>query len=242
MIYRSTQLILIFLIIPFYNLQAAEVIEFPEDELALESVLPVFKNREAVKNRNVPLSNRFEVGLGGGLSLREALYDPKNFGISLGYHFDEVQAVNLRLVSLIEGLSDKGDALAAGRGLSGGTFNADLAPRQELFAILSYTANAYYGKISLTKQTVMNMSVYGLAGAQIVRFTDKSTFGLNFGFGQKLYFSKNWGLDLNLLFLLYQGPDPTSMPQNNTLELSSDDLEETTFLTSLFNLGLIYLF
>ncbi len=49
----------------------AEEVEFPEEELARESVLPVFESRRDVLNRWVNTAERFEVGLGAGLMIDE---------------------------------------------------------------------------------------------------------------------------------------------------------------------------
>ena len=44
----------------------AETIEFPEEELSTESVLPVFDKKVVVRQRAVKTAGRFEIGVGGG--------------------------------------------------------------------------------------------------------------------------------------------------------------------------------
>ncbi|MCB0356103.1 MAG: outer membrane beta-barrel domain-containing protein [Bdellovibrionales bacterium] len=224
----------------------AEVIEFPEEELAQESVLPVFDRIEVVKSRNVPTKGRFEFGGGLGLNLTEALYDNKNFNLNLTYNFTNIHAVNFMYVSPFTGLSSMGQDLADGKGLSGGRFDASLAPYPENFMMLNYQITAYYGKISLSKQFVMNIALYGLAGLTNVTFSDTSSIGAVAGLGQKFYFSKNFGIRFDLIGLTYSGPDPTSSkvtlnPVTVKEQVSSSDLDKTLYFRSFFNLGLVYL-
>ena len=80
---------------------AAEVkVRFPDEELATESVLPVFEERIAVRNRRVSHKGKFEPNLMGGFVTSEPLYDPINFGLSLSYHFDNTRGIHLSLIHI----------------------------------------------------------------------------------------------------------------------------------------------
>ena len=225
----------------------AEIIEFPEEELARESVLPVFDRIEVVKSRNVPTKERFEVGGGFGLNLTEALYDNKSFNVHVTYNFTNLHAFNFMYISPFTGLSDMGQDLADGKGLSGGRFDASLAPYPEGYMMANYQITAYYGKISLSKKFVMNIALYGLAGLLNVTFSDTSSIGAIAGLGQKFYFNENFGLRFDLIVMTYSGPDPTTAP--NTLnpnlitsQISSAELKDTIYFRTYFNFGLVYLF
>ncbi len=223
----------------------AQVIEFPDSELAQESVLPVFDKVEVVKSRNVPTEERFEMGGGAGLNLTEALYDNKNFNFNLSYNFTNLHAVNFIGIMPLEGLSAMGKDLAAGKGLSGGRFDASLAPYPKSYMLLNYQITAYYGKISLSKNYVMNISLYGLAGLSSINLTDSSAVGAQVGMGQKFYLSKNLAIRMDLLGLTYSGPDPTSATTLNpnfvSSPVSSSSLKESLFFRTFFHFGLVYL-
>lgn len=222
--------------------QENEVIEFPEEELASESVLPVFDKVFVVKNRNVVFSKRIELGLGGGIALTEALYDNKAGNINISYHFDETHSLNFFALAQANGLSSMGKNLAEGKGLlAGQTFDASLAPHPKSYMLLNYQMNAYYGKVSVTKQSVVNLSLYGLAGLGLVNFGDSNEVSLNLGLGQKIFFTPNFGLRLDLVLLAYNGPDPTSAVANNTSLLSSSDLDKSLFFQTFFTAGFIFL-
>ncbi|MCB0390533.1 MAG: outer membrane beta-barrel domain-containing protein [Bdellovibrionales bacterium] len=225
----------------------AEVIEFPEEELAQESVLPIFDRVEVVKSRNVPTSERFEFGGGFGLNLTEALYDNKSINIHGTYNFTNLHAINFIYIYPFEGLSNMGNDLANGKGLAANQeFDPSLAPYPESYMMLNYQITAYYGKISLSKKFVMNVSLYGLAGLMNVTFSDSSSVGAVVGMGQKFYFNRNFGLRFDLLGMMYQGPDATSAPNGLDPDLvksqvSSSSLDETLFFRTFFNFGLVYL-
>src|SRR5688572_4408757 len=70
-----------------------ERVEFSDDELASESVLPVFEEPEAVKGRNIMVGEKTELMLAGGADLNAPFYGNIVFGGSLGYNFNEEQAV-----------------------------------------------------------------------------------------------------------------------------------------------------
>lgn len=237
-----TRTIFIFLLMTFSISAQAEVIEFPEEELATESVLPVFENPKGVKNRLVKTAGRFEFGVGGGLMLNEPFFEQLNFGFNGTYHFDEEHAFNLAGVFLQDKLSSYGQALQAGEGLDGGTFDPSLAPHPTNMILASYQFTAYYGKISLTKQSVMNLSLYGIAGLGTVGMTEGSAFALNFGLGQKLYFSPDFALRFDLRFLTYSAPDPTSIElEAGTGARPASDFEEELYFNTLMTVGAVFL-
>ncbi len=226
----------------------AETIEFPEDELPTQTVLPVFDKTVVVRDRAVKTTGRVEVGIGTGLNLAEPLYNQTVFNATATYHLDETNGINLYGLFLQSGLSQAGEDLKAGKGLQGGqTFDASLAPTVQDMLFGNYQLTAYYGKISLSKQDVMNLSLYGLAGAGLVQWSDHSTFGFDVGVGQKLYFTPNMGLRLDLVLTMYMGPDPTNPNTpgkvlNGTTKLSSSDFASTYYMRPFLTLAYVYLF
>ncbi len=75
---------------------SGETIEFAEDELATESVLPKFDQPTATKKRVVPTAKRFEVDVQAGTSLADAFFTTVPIGLLAGYHFNEFSAVQVR--------------------------------------------------------------------------------------------------------------------------------------------------
>ncbi|MCB0364841.1 MAG: outer membrane beta-barrel domain-containing protein [Bdellovibrionaceae bacterium] len=220
----------------------AETIEFPTEELASESVLPVFDKVENVKNRNVVKAKRFEVGGGVGFNLMDAFYNPLNFHGSLTYHFDEIHGFNAAAAFWMSGLSSYGEQLKNGEGLDGDFFDASRAPSPKYMLMANYQYTAYYGKISLSKQWVMNLSLFGLAGIGTIAIGDDNVMALNMGLGENFYFTPNLALRIDLRMLVYRGPDPTTkrlLPTDPVFPAS--DFGESNFFHSMLTFGLVYL-
>lgn len=227
----------------------AEVIEFPEEELATESVLPVFDNKVVVRERAVKTAGRFEIGGGMGLNLVEPLYEQLTFNFTASYHFDELHGVNIMGYFPSTDLSTAGKDLRVGKGLQPGvTFDASKAPTVGSMFFGNYQFAAYYGKMSLTKRATMNLSLYGLVGGGVVNWSDTTELGLDFGFGQKIYFTPNLALRVDLVVTMYQGPDPTSpKTTNNQLQssdpaLGSNKFDSTYYFHPFLAGSLIYIF
>ena len=189
----------------------AAAIQFPDEELATESVLPIFDQPQSVKLRKISMASRFELGPVGGYSLLEAFFQPYSYGLNGTYHFSEEHAVNLVAIGFLGGNSDYASQLNPILGLSPAkNFNAQYAAGPKYLALASWQYTGYYGKISLARDTVMNLSLYGLLGIGAYGIGDGTSPTLSAGFGQKLYFSDNFALRADLRFLIYQGPDITS--------------------------------
>ncbi len=221
---------------------AADTIEFPEEELATESVLPVFDKKVAVRERIVKSTGRFEIGGGAGLNLIEALYNNITFNGVASYHFNEESAFTLQAVFLNTSLSNMGKDLQAGKNLNSNTFDASKAPAPEYLISGNYQFTAYYGKISTTKDSAMNLSLHGMAGGGMVSWGDSMEPMVNVGMGQRLYFTPNAALRFDLNLMMYQGPDPTSKPLTATgPSRDSDYFTKTLYFRSFLTAGLVFL-
>lgn len=223
----------------------ADRITFPEEELAAESVLPIFEKPDTVLNRNILTKGRFELGLGGGLALNDAFYNPLNYGLTASYHFNETHGVQLVGQFFADGLSTYGLQLQRGEGLSGDRFDPSLAPSPNSVFLANYQLTAFYGKISLTKQTVANLTLHGLLGAGVVQMDGVSPVAINVGFGQKFYFTKWLALRIDLSMLIFQGPDPTSRRLNDRdsgfTRPTAADFDNKIFFNRQLNTYLVFL-
>ncbi len=248
-----SKIVILILLALSSNRVRAETIEFSEEELATESVMPVFDKTVVVRERKVKTASRLEVGGGFGFNLAEPLYDQTVFNIVGAYHFDEINGMNLISMFLSSQLSSAGNDLKAGKGLAQGpglpgSYDASRAPTAQNITFANYQFTAYYGKISVTKDFVMNLSLYGFGGLGMVKWTDTSKFGLDAGFGQKLYFSPNSAVRFDMLLAVYQGADPTDpktspgyLPAGGA-PLGSSSFNTTTYFRPFMTFGYVYLF
>ena len=178
------------LLVLFFN-QAAEakteVIKFPDEELAAESVLPVFDQTEAVKKRNVITAKKIELGGFGGWNLNDAFFSPLNGGLWMTYHFSEVHAVQLMGAYYMPETSSYAKQLKNEQEL-----NFDIVPQPQYLAMAAYELTPFYGKMSVTKQFVMNLAIYTTLGVGVVAVGNESVMAFSLGLGQKFFISKRF--------------------------------------------------
>lgn len=220
---------------------AASAVEFPNEELASESVLPVFDPPDSVKNRNVTTQKRFEFGVMGGYAMTEPFFNPMSIGASGSYHFTEEHGVNLFGLSYLGGQSDYSKQLNP---IPGQLVNANLqfAPAPKYLFMASYQHTGFYGKLSLAKNIVMNLSLYGLAGIGMIGIGDVSKPVVSVGLGQKFYFNSMFALRFDLRLLAYQGPDPLSRRLVDQTEVQpASFFDERTFYESLLSFGAVFM-
>lgn len=208
------------------DLAFAKQIKLSEDELSQEAALPAFDEKIVIKNRRVNHASKIELGIFGGSVLSEAIYDPMTFGASLAYHFNNTHGFFATFGMYPDKLSDNGERLKNGESIpiSGMPkyFDASRAPHKEFMVAGHYQYTAYYGKVSITKESVMNLSLYGLLGAGAYMMDGEMAPLVNFGVGQRFYFTKSVAFRLDLLFSTFYGPDITSTYG------TADSLDNTT--------------
>ena len=222
-------------------------IRFPDEELARESVWPVFQPSFMILNRNVSLKKRLELGFVSSISLDEPFYFPVAFTSLVSFYFTEAQGIHLSGTFFVPSYSAAGKALSMGEGLDRGqTFDVLKIPYPQAMGFLNYQYTPFYGKISLTKNFIMNLSIYGFIGPGAVVFND-STFvpSGNFGIGQKLYFNKWLALRWDLGAYGYYGPASAKIDLKSGDSISSyRELQETekSFIINLVtSVGLVFL-
>ena len=201
--------VLIFLLFFYAFPSGAVKIRFPDEELSAESVLPLVEPPQMVLNRNIPLKFKTELGLGSGFGLDEPFYFAYYPTGVVVFHLNSFHAISLTGVYFFPWLSGSGKALAEGiRGNEGLLkLDAHKAPYPQISLFLNYQYSPYYGKISLSKSWVMNLSIYGFIGPGLV-VSDQNDYwpAGNFGLGQKLYLNKWLGVRVDLSFYGYYGP------------------------------------
>jgi len=217
----------------------AEDVEVPEEELARESTLPIFNKRRAVLNRHVLTSERLELGLGGGIEMNEPYYNDYMFGVHGTYNFNETSALNIQGLWWMPGLSSYGDQLNVTTSRHA-PFDASKAPHPVWAAIANYEYIAYYGKISVTKNGVMNLNLFGIAGIGYLNMNQVSTVCLNLGLGQNFFITRNIGIRADLRWLIFQGPDATTQSLRPTDHPAAGDFGNRIYYNTQLGLGLVF--
>jgi outer membrane beta-barrel protein len=220
----------------------AEKVEFPEEELATESVLPVFDQPSTVKKRNVSTAKRLELGGFIGAGLNEAFFDLTLFGLNVGYHFTEMSGVQF-LFSAISAKSSQFVPQLNSLGTPSTRLNLQYLPQPKWYSLIAYEFTPYYGKLSITKQTVINQSIYITGGVGMVNINnEENSPALVGGLGQNYYFSPKWGMKLDFKGLLFQSPDPlTANLSSDTETASTSRFSKTTNFNITITIGMTFL-
>lgn len=211
----------------------ADVIKFTEEELPRESVLPIFDNPEAVKQKYVPFENRSEIGVWGGFTTNDPINNTIAVGGEYKYHLTDFHAVGVvgsyHFISQTQYVQQLINQVP---GASAIPFSLSSSPLYSLFGEYEFTP--YYGKISITKQGVMNLAVSFSAGAGMLAQSSsagtQSGFGFSFGLNQRLFFTRNLGLKIDLKALFYNQTDIIPVTPQTKL-----------FTNVLIGLGAVYL-
>lgn len=230
---------------------AAEVVELPTEELAQESVYPVFDKPVSVKNRNVTTAGRFEVGGYYGNALTEPIFNVSKFGFAGYYHLSEEHAFGLFFETNASGLSKYGEQLKSVPGATTGTtieLDFSRAPAPQSTIMGDYNFKAFYGKMSLSKNLVFNLSTFGTLSAGLVKYQNKAYPGIAFGMGQKYYLTRQFSLRWDLRMFANSAPVPFYKAQGGySLDPGSvapphDQFSDRITYTTNMNVGLAYMF
>lgn len=229
---------------------AFAAVEVPQDELAQETVYPVFDNSVSLKNRNIKDMSTFDIGIFGGLALTEPISNTSKFGLAVNYHFNEIHSLGLLFAKNSSGLSADAQGLKNDFGLDFGR-----APFPEYSFLADYNFKLYYGKLSLAKETVMNTSIYVSSSLGMIKYVHKSYPAIAIGVGERFYLSNHLSLKVDLRFFAHQAPIPFksrvlrdgSKPNDNPGNApdpipSYDSFSERLTYTTNLEVGLNYLF
>lgn len=243
----TTTLVRLFCVLLSFGagLAHADTVEFPEDELATETVVPVFDKVRSVLNRTVDTTKKFEIGIGGGMALNEPFYNQYNIPMTATYHLTDIHAANVSFTYFMSGLNNYGRQLKNGEGLLQGSlessFDASKAPAPAWMLLANYEFTAYYGKISLSKLAVMNLSLFGLAGAGILQTGGISNPAVDLGFGQNFYFTPKIAARFDFKLVMYNGPDATSQRLlTGAAAPSENSFAKDWFFKTYLSLGMVF--
>ncbi len=182
---------------------AEDNVNVPADELTQETVYPIFDNPVSVKNRNIQDSGVLDLGVFGGLAITEPISNTTKIGIDANYHFNETHSFGILYAKNSTGLSKDAQGLKSDFGLDFGR-----APFPEYTLMGDYNFKAFYGKLSVTKDGVINTSIYGSLAGGVVKYVHKSYPALAVGVGERFYFGHHWSLKVDLRLYAHQAPIP----------------------------------
>ncbi len=218
---------------------AASDLELPIEELAKESVLPVFDRLEIVRARKVKTAGKWEVSGNFSWLMSEPIFDTSRVGMSVYKHTDEETSWGGQFFYYSSGLSEYSKQLKKQYRL-----DYNRAPKPQYGAFVDYNMKLFYGKMSLSKNTTMNTHLLGLLSAGMTQYENQMYPGVTAGVGYKFYFSSNISLRTDLRLFIHQAPIP--FKQGAILETDpvpdKSSFKERIHYTNLLDIGLNWLF
>ncbi len=120
-------------------------------------------------------------------------------------------------------------------------WDAQKAPHPQWGVIGNYEFTAYYGKISLTKHTVMNLNLFADAGLMYISMNGYNSFGGDLGLGQNFFITPSWAIRLDLRMMIFPGPNAAAIDLGNGKNPASGDFPTRIFFDNQAALSLVYL-
>ncbi len=218
----------------------AEEISFTDEELARESVLPVFDRSTATKRRNVTTEGKIDLGAYAGLNLNEAFFSQSSFGLMTSYHFSELRAIHFTFHAWTSGLSNYASQLQKKNDTRLDLYKA---PEPKYYFLLDYERKFFYGKMSLAKNWISNLIIFASGGGGGITIGEKLYPVVSVGIGESIYWTRNFSTRLDLRLLSYMAPDYLS----KNLKSESGSVPASEFDTHLtfgmiLTFGFVYLF
>ncbi len=235
---------ILFILILISQTSVAETIKFSEDELAPESVLPIFPRSVYVKNRNIVKTNSLEIQPVAGISMNNPFFDAFTLGGSLGFYFSEEHGINLMVSKMFDKKSKY--AVALEQYQEGGTVKPqqkfDVFQRHDMVALFNYEYSPFYGKLSLAKWINLNTDIVATLGAGYVFLKDAEFPAISIGLGQRFYLGKSFGFRFNIYSFFYKGVDYLARKYiEQTGKLDSNTIDKELKLDIISTMGLIVL-
>ncbi len=228
-----------------------ELIQLPTEELARESVTPVFDVNDSVRNRNIITASKFEGALFYGWALTEPIANVSKLGLSGYYHTTEENAYGLMFAKNFTGVSYYAKQLFD-------EYKLDFtrAPMPEASLYFDYNLKAFYGKMSISKNSVTNYHFFGSLAGGLIKYSHKTYPGIAVGLGQKFYYDRKFSFRFDFRIFLNQAPIPflkcetgkhegiKNSPTDSCNEPAPtySDFSERLTITSVIDLGVSYLF
>ena len=199
------------------DVSAQDDVRLTDKELARESVLPVIEDPESVRNRSVSKSGSLSLYPLSGAVVNNPFFFNLALGGTIGYHFNEYHSVNLFGAYMYSTTTQYVKQIVEDETLRQEQQNMHLGdfenfPKVNLLALLMYEFSPLYGKMSFSKNMVLNTDLLLSLGGGTIIFTGGAYLpAFTVGLGQRFYFGKNWGIRFDLIGLMYPGPNYTSL-------------------------------
>jgi outer membrane beta-barrel protein len=216
----------------------AEEIKFSEDVLPTESVMPRLDSADAVRNRLLNHKGRFEIGLDYLWAIDELFFNTTLYGFQAYYHLNNDIGVGLKYYQYASGLNDYGNQFE-----QSSTLKFSRAPAPTSIMAVSLLNRILYGKISVTKETILPFIVNLEYDLGFNKYGSKNLIYGAIGLSHKLYFKNNVGFGLTYHLQVHEVPNPVSIDIRSAAPVPNEsDFSKKMQISQSIALGVSYLF
>ncbi len=178
-----------------------------------------------VQNRKYTSSGRLELGLLAGTTSTDPFLSVHQYGLSLGYHFN--QYFSAHLIGWKDSVSPS-DAYRAFQAQNPGYGVGTNAPKN--FYGVQFNENFLYGKASLFGNTIIYVDLFLLGGFGINNATNGNSFAPFLGLGQNIHLNQYMAIHLDYRIMHFS----ENVPYQGSLQQRSNNTDAVTLGLSLF--------
>ncbi len=217
----------------------AEEIQFSEEELPREAVMPRLDTPKAVLNRKLSYQKKWSADVAYGWLLDEPFYSNQYLAGSATYSWDESSGLGLKFLSFGTGLSDYSQQFAASVADSPQFARAN-GPSGGFIAF--YERRMMYGKLSVSKRWVIPAFLHWGVEGGMLGYGGKQLPLAGGSLGNRFFLTKSLGMNLGLHAYLRQFVDPLSGNLKLSTTNDPDSFQTGTKLSTALDLSFTYLF
>lgn len=217
----------------------AQEVQIDEKELPGESVVPRTDITTAVLNKKVSQGGRFMIDFGLGNVLDEPLMNANYYLVRASYFSSDEISYGLGARTRFGGQTTYSQQLYEGSAQL--DFNRAPAPTQSVFLSLGY--HFYYGKISLSKNSIMTATTKLDTDLGMQKFGSSQKPFIQAAVTQSFFLNTHLALGLSYGISLAQVYDPTSVNIRSTQPVPAEsDFSQKIRLNQYLSLNLSTLF
>lgn len=237
-IFKSMLPLFIFLILGGPQLaSAAEQIQFSEDILPTESVIPRLDSQDMVIHRAVDHDKRFEAKADLMWVLDELFSDGKLLGVTFHYHLNNDLGLGFKYYQYSVGFNQYKE------GFDSKGVRIERGPQPKSIMALSLVNRILYGKISIGKQKVLPLTVDVQYDLGLNKYGTKNLFYSAVSLSNKLFVKKHIIIDLSYGIQFHDVINPVSVDVRQASPVAAESEFKKKFQVSqAISIGLGYLF
>jgi hypothetical protein len=224
-----------------YETPAPTVLQFSEDELPREAVLPKLDSPKAVLSRKLSYEKRWQADLGAGWLLDEAFYNNQYVVVQGSYSWNEPSGVGVRYLMFGSGLSDYGKQFESDpNSAPPPDFDRTVGPKNGWMAF--YERRMMYGKLSVSKWNVIPAFLTWNIEAGMLKYGARQLPIVGGSLSNRFFLKPQFALGFGIHAYVRQLVDPLSADLRYTPAPAEGEFKTNTKFSMAMDFGMSYLF